>query len=174
MSYWRNNEHYADPTGRLSLHPLAAAGSIDESGKHRLNFPNSSWVEDSEKFTGETAEPGTGRIRRGEMYYVSGAQTEHSMSANRPAIIISNNAGNLFGNEVIVVWLTRKIKKPLPTHVLVKTDNTCTAMCEHIETVAKSRVENYIGMLTPREMRALDEALRAAIGLPARVSNADL
>ena len=118
-------------------------------------------------------EPGTGRIRRGEMYYVSGAQTEHSMSANRPAIIISNDAGNRFGNEVIVVWLTRKIKKPLPTHVLVKTDNVCTALCEHIETVAKSRVENYIGMLTEREMRALDEALREAIGLPDRVSSAD-
>ena len=118
-------------------------------------------------------EPGTGRIRRGEMYYVSGAQTENSMSANRPAIIISNDAGNRFGNEVIVVWLTRKIKKPLPTHVLVKTDNVCTALCEHIETVAKSRVENYIGMLTEREMRALDEALSAAIGLPDRVSSAD-
>lgn len=87
------------------------------------------------------------------------------MSANRPAIIVSNDAGNRFGNEVIVVWLTRKIKKPLPTHVLVKTDNVCTALCEHIETVAKSRVENYIGVLTPCEMRALDEALRAAIGL---------
>lgn len=111
-------------------------------------------------------EPGAGRIRRGEMYYVSGAQTENSMSANRPAIIISNDAGNRFGNEVIVVWLTRKIKKPLPTHVLVKTDDTCTALCEHIETVAKSRVENYIGMLTPREMRALDEALSVSIGLP--------
>lgn len=105
------------------------------------------------------------RIRRGEIYYIDGAQTAFSQSAGRPAIIVSNNAANIFSNEVLIVWLTRNLKKPLPTHVIVQTDCQCTALCEHIETVRKDRVGKYVGRLTQREMGAVDEALLVSIGL---------
>lgn len=105
------------------------------------------------------------QIRRGEIYYIDGAQTAFSQSAGRPAIIVSNNAGNTYSNEVMVVWLTRNLKKPLPTHVIVQTDCECTALCEHIETVGKDRIGKYVGRLTQRETDAVDEALLVSIGL---------
>lgn len=104
-------------------------------------------------------------VRRGEIYYIDGKQTDFSHSAGRAAIIVSNNAGNMYSNSVIVVYMTRKTKKPLPTHAIVQTGCPCTVQCEQIETVAKDRIGGYIGRLTQTEMRDVEEALIVAVGL---------
>lgn len=111
-------------------------------------------------------------IRRGEIYYIDRPQrdTETGVEqwSGRPAIIVSNDANNAHSDLVEVVYLTTKPKKPLPTHADIHSAKLqSTALCEQITTVDKSRVGDYVGVLSQRELEALDAALLVSIGIQA-------
>lgn len=106
-------------------------------------------------------------VSRGEIYYIEGTMfTGSEVGGNRPAIIVSNNTGNVHSSVVEVVYLTTKPKKPLPTHVQIFSSKVpSTAMREQIVTVSKDRIKDRMGALTEKEMQDLDTALIISLGL---------
>lgn len=86
-------------------------------------------------------------------------------TANRPAVIVSNDTGNHFSSMCEVVYLTTQEKKPLPTHVEVLARVPSTALCEQITSVSQERLCDYIRSCSEEEMQAIDRALMISLGL---------
>lgn len=107
------------------------------------------------------------KVYRGEIYYIHETEvTGNEQAGGRPGIIISNDVGNEHSPVVIVVYLTTREKKPLPTHVKINSaEKPSTALCEQIETVYKGRIGKYIGQITDTEQKNLDKALAVSIGI---------
>lgn len=83
----------------------------------------------------------------------------------RPWVVIQNDKGNYFSDYTIVVPITSKHKKPLPTHVsLVWGSIDGTVKCETIETVPQCDLE-VVEHLPDEIMRHIDHALSVAIDL---------
>ena len=110
---------------------------------------------------------------RGDVYYVKGLgySADCDLDTWRPGIIISNDAANKFSPNVKVIPLTSRNKKPLPTHVCIACKAQSTALCESIQTVAKSRIGEYIKHCTNREMNNIDDAIRSALSLEKRTES---
>ena len=115
-------------------------------------------------------------VSRGEIYYIEGTTfTGSEVGGNRPAIIVSNNTGNVHSSVVEVVYLTTKPKKPLPTHVQIFSSKVpSTALCEQIVTVSKDRIKDRMGALTEKEMQNLDAALIISLGLADKATGAEV
>lgn len=109
-------------------------------------------------------------VYRGEIYFIKKAYegTGCEVSADRPAIIVSNDIGNEHANIVEVVFLTTAEKKPMPTHVPIVCKSMSTALCENIDTVDKSRIGDFIRCCTVDEMNKVDEALMVSLGIPSK------
>lgn len=107
------------------------------------------------------------KYRRGEIYWISpGHGTGSEQLGDRPGIIVSNNLNNKYSRTLEVVMLTGRRKKSLPTHVRINSAlRPSTALCEQITTVAKERVDRYIGTVTRREQAAIDKAMRVSISI---------
>ena len=61
-----------------------------------------------------------GSVKRGDIYFVvGGAAVGSEQSANRPAVVVSNDIGSRFAPIVEVVYLTTRKKVGLPTHVFI-------------------------------------------------------
>ena len=106
-------------------------------------------------------------INRGDIFYVNLSETVGSEErSGRPAIIVSNRLCNKHSPVVEVVYLTCQHKPPLPTHVRIDSAGRCsTALCEQITSVDISRLGDYKGHLTDREMAQVDVALMASLDL---------
>lgn len=107
------------------------------------------------------------KVYRGEIYYIHETEISgNEQAGGRPGIIISNDVGNEHSPVVIVVYLTTREKKSLPTHVKINTaEKPSTALCEQIETIYKGRIGKYIGQITDTEQKNLDKALAVSIGI---------
>lgn len=105
--------------------------------------------------------------KRGEIYFVSGGGNFGSeQGGDRPAVVVSNDSGNLYSPVVEVVYLTTKPKTRLPTHTrLFSAARPSTALCEQITTVDKERLTRYIGRLSDDEMERLDAAMVVSLNL---------
>lgn len=106
-------------------------------------------------------------MRRGEIYFIQRRNTTGSEIAKaRPAVIVSNNVLNATSEVVEVVYLTTAPKKDLPTHVTIKsTGVTSSALCEQIDHVSKTLIDNWLGVCSADEMQAIDHALLLSLGL---------
>ena len=107
------------------------------------------------------------KVFRGEIYYVYEVNvTGSEQEGGRPAIVVSNDIGNIHSPIIEIVYLTTKEKKPLPTHVEIRTAvKPSIALCEQIVTVYKGRVGNYIGQISDSELLRLEKALGISIGI---------
>lgn len=107
------------------------------------------------------------QIKRGEIYYVYADEyTGSECGGGRPAVVVSNDTGNLYAPIIEVVYLTTQDKKPMPTHVEIQSaPRPSIALCEQIHTVDKARVSGYAGQLTADELCGIDNALRVSLGL---------
>jgi mRNA interferase MazF len=86
----------------------------------------------------------------------------------RPCIIVSNNLGNYFSDNVTVVPCTTSTSKTdLPTHLPVQVVNNVEslAICENVVTVSKRKCENFLGILDNTTMEKLDKCLAIALGI---------
>ena len=108
-------------------------------------------------------------VRRGEIYYIERSpltpETGVEQQAGRPGIIVSNDIGNEHSEFAEVVYLTTKTKKPLPTHVTIKTSASSIALCEQVHSVSKTRIGGVIRDCTEEEMKKIDKALMISLGL---------
>ena len=106
-------------------------------------------------------------INRGDIFYVNPSETVGSeQRSGRPAIIVSNPLCNEHSPVVEVVYLTCQYKKPMPTHVRIESaGKRSTELCEQISSVDVSRLGDFKGHLTDREMAQVDVALMASLDL---------
>lgn len=106
-------------------------------------------------------------ISRGDVFYISTTQTTGSeQCGDRPAIVVSNEKANTYSRVIEVVFLTRRSKTKLPTHIPVASFGpTSTALCEQITPVDVSRVGTYEGRITEEEMQAVNRGLLVSLGI---------
>lgn len=108
------------------------------------------------------------QILRGELYYADLEPVLGSeQGGERPVVILQNNKGNHYSPTVIVAPLTTKTGKPiLPTHVEVNTEglrSTSIVLLEQIKTIDKQRIIRYIGMVSQKDMRLIDQAILVSL-----------
>lgn len=110
-----------------------------------------------------------GNLKRGEVYYVFKQDVSavgSEQDAGRPAVIVSNNVGNVHSSIVEVVFLTTKPKTDLPTHVSLRsTPKASIALCEQIMTLDTCKLGDYMCTLSNAEMSQIDIALAISLGL---------
>lgn len=106
-------------------------------------------------------------IKRGQIYYIDLDPVQGSEQGGlRPCIIVQNNKGNEHSPATIVVPLTTKWKKKLPTHTIVhETPVTSLALCEQIRTIDKCRIKALITTCSPHTMKQIDLALKTSLGV---------
>ena len=106
-------------------------------------------------------------IKRGDIYYTDpGHHIDSEQTGSRPCLVVSNDLFNRYSPNVIVVYLTTREKKDLPTHAKVQCKVPSTALCENVETISKTRLGNYVTHASVSEMAAVGFALESAFGLP--------
>lgn len=109
-------------------------------------------------------------MKRGDIVYIrneSCKTTGHEQAKNRPAIVVSNEACNLFSPVIEVVYVTHSPKKKLlPTHVIIQsTPSPSVALCEAVYSVDVSRIERIIGSCSLGEILQINHALAVSLGL---------
>jgi mRNA interferase MazF len=112
-------------------------------------------------------------FKRNQIYYANlgDGSTGSEQSGMRPVLIIQNNIGNKYSPTVIVACLTSKIyKNEIPTHVRINAKeynlpSDSLILCEQIKTIDKSRLLNYVAILSPQDERRVNAALRLSINI---------
>ena len=107
-------------------------------------------------------------IKRGQIYYADLSPVKGSEQGGlRPVLIVQNDVGNKHAPTVIVVPLTtRMTKHKLPTHHLTyATGVPSIILCEQVRTADKSRLKEYVTMLSPAEMEKVNRALKISLGI---------
>ena len=109
-------------------------------------------------------------IKRGDMYYVNlkeGVGSEQE--GHRPVVVVQNNIGNFHSRTIIIVPITSASKPKLPTHVDLGKEYglflESTALAEQIQTLDRSRFEEYIGTIDDIKMLEIDHALKVSLGV---------
>lgn len=104
--------------------------------------------------------------RQGEIFFVQLPDE----AKERPALVVSINARNRFGNSVLVVPLTTN-PRPAPTHITLSTvegglPQTSVARCENVTTLPKALLTHGpLGVpLTAARMREIILAVVRAMG----------
>lgn len=114
------------------------------------------------------------KFKRGEVYYFNLPDTNtHVQSGVRPCVIVSNNKGNKFSPTLIIVPITTKTKKSLPTHLKIDEEDYIEGvgahglvLCETIITIDKINcIVRLVGKLCEQKMKFIDMTLKLSIGL---------
>ena len=89
----------------------------------------------------------------------------------RPAVVISNDKGNKFSPVLIVVPLTSRVKKFMPTHHTIEPSmlnglsKTSVALAEQIITVGKDMVRNIVGTLDEIDVNFINRKVMTSLAL---------
>ena len=108
-------------------------------------------------------------MKRGDIYFIANTNNcGAEIGKSRPAVIVSNDTLNATSDVVEVVYLTTQPKREMFTHVEINaTGRPSTVLCEQISAVSKSRVGDFCGRCSERNMADIDRALTASLGLTA-------
>ncbi len=106
-------------------------------------------------------------IRRGDVFYADLSPVVGCEQGGiRPVL---NDIGNRYSPTVIVVAITSKLKKELPTHVEIgcmePLQKNSVVLLEQIRTIDRIRLLEYIGSLSELRMISIDQALSLSLGL---------
>lgn len=109
-------------------------------------------------------------IRRGDIFYADLSPVVGCEQGGiRPVLVIQNDIGNRYSPTVIVVAITSKSKKELPTHVelgcMEALQKNSVVLLEQIRTIDRTRLLEYIGSVSRLRMLLIDQALLLSIGL---------
>lgn len=106
-------------------------------------------------------------MKRGEVWWVSlGPTIEGEIRKERPALVISNDASNRNLNRVQVVPFTTKVDRVYPSEALVTlSGRPVKAMADQLTTVAKTRLTNLAGRLSPSDLERVERAVLLQLGL---------
>lgn len=111
--------------------------------------------------------------QRGDIVLVDNPYVEshgHIMCGNHPAVVIQNNTGNEHSDNLIVAYLSSKLKKlNQPTHVILQwysgLRKTSVVQTEQIATVSKEDVICTMDHLRPEDMARVDKAVAVSLAL---------
>ena len=106
-------------------------------------------------------------MKRGEVWWVAfGQGAEGEICKERPALIISNDAANRHLNHVQVVPFTTRAQRVYPGEALVTlSGRPAKAMADQLTTVAKTRLTNLAGRLSPSDLERVERAVMVQLGL---------
>ena len=106
-------------------------------------------------------------VKRGQIYLADLNPVMGSEQGGvRPVVVIQNDSGNKYSPTVIVAAITSREKRPIPTHARLfanELPRNSYALLEQIRTINKSRLINYIGKVSDKEIEAINEALSVSI-----------
>ncbi len=107
-------------------------------------------------------------MRRSDVYWVDFDPARGGeIRKRRPAVIVGNNAATRVQHWVQVVPLTSNTAAVRHWEALVWIGGTSSkALADQIRTVAKERLTDHIGTLGPRDLLAVEQALRVQLDLP--------
>lgn len=151
-----------------------AAKQLDITGQTLRNWQNKVIISmaepQKEPVKAKPSPPPTAtkqEYHRGEIYYVREFPVVGSeQKAGRPAVIISNEQLNKNLRTVTIAWLTTKILHTGPEYTLIKSSGcTSRVLGSQITTIDKTRIGEYIGKVTPDEMKAINKCIFAALQL---------
>ena len=109
--------------------------------------------------------------RRNEIYMaklpVNGTSVQRG---RRPVLIVQNDVGNRYSSTTIIIPMTGRTKKALPTHVRIGTDSglsrCSTLLCEQMMTIGIELLQGKIGEVTdPETLEKIDRAIRCSLAL---------
>jgi mRNA interferase MazF len=111
--------------------------------------------------------------KRGDIVLVDNPQTEahgHVMCGIHPAVIIQNNTGNEYSDNVIVAYLSSKLKKMnQPTHVILQwyegLNKTSMLQAEQIATISKTDIISKLDRLRDEDISRVDRAVANSLAL---------
>ena len=88
------------------------------------------------------------------------------MRRTRPAIVLTANALNRVRRTVVVVPLsTGPVPRPPIVVATVSAGPGSVAVCDQVRAADRSRLTRRIGQLTPDDLRAVENGVRAVLGL---------
>lgn len=111
------------------------------------------------------------KYTRGMVYWINLPNIfgENVQSGRRPCIIISNDIGNMFSENITVVPcttnLTRAFSQPTHLKTSVLKDVDSTVLCETVITISKKLTDGFIGVLDNKTMSEIDDCVKIALGL---------
>ena len=100
------------------------------------------------------------KILQGEIYICElGKNIGSEQNGERPCLVIQNDILNETSDVTIVLPITSRIKKEMPTHYELDTKDypflitkRNTILCEHIRCISKNRVGKLIGKLNKSDL----------------------
>lgn len=108
----------------------------------------------------------TREIYQGQIYIcdLGNNNVGSEQSGERPCLVIQNNILNATSEIVIVLPITSKRKKSLPTHYVLTnqkynylTFNENTVLCECIRSISKKRLGKLLGQIEQTDLEAILE-----------------
>lgn len=108
-------------------------------------------------------------VKRGEVYFADLDPAVGSEQGGfRPVVIIQNDVGNTFSTTTIAALTTNTRHSRMPTHVSISGSNEplrdSVVMLEQLRTIDKSRLKSYVGRLSDKTMKRIDDALSISVG----------
>jgi len=119
-------------------------------------------------------------IKRGDIYYAGlNPVVGSEQGETRPVLVVQNNLGNKYSPTLVVVPITRRLKKnQLPTHVYIPQTSGLAAdslaLVEQIRTIDRMRLREYIGRIGKSVQSEIDTALAICVGIHASVEECNI
>ena len=111
-------------------------------------------------------------MKRGDIYFAQLDPTRGAeIQKTRPVVIVSNDMANRASSLVTVVPLSSNVSRVFPFELAVSAAQSglpkdSKAMAQQIRTIDKARLSmQRSGALQPRQLAALDDALRLHLAL---------
>lgn len=109
-------------------------------------------------------------VHKYDVFYIDLGTTRNGsiQHGNRPCMVVGNNVGNKYAPILLVVPITTRKKKFLPTHVKVDKEDglpfDSTILCEQIMTISKEQLgEKICSLKNKREL--IDRKLLVSLGI---------
>ena len=102
-------------------------------------------------------------IKQGDIYICDlGYCVGSEQRGERPCLVVSNDILNITSSTVVVIPITSKAKKILPTHFILTQDkypflfyNDNTLLCECIRSVSTIRLHKHIGAIHQKDLQSI-------------------